>query len=116
MSKQRMVAVLVLLCAARSARADDWAELGSDCEQTRSSSEVSGPIFTPSWTYALSSGQIVATPVSAGGDVVVAGSNGAVAALNAGDGTLLWTRTLSGGVRATPTVSGDQVAISTMAG
>jgi outer membrane protein assembly factor BamB len=116
MSKQRMVAILVVLCAARTARANDWTELGSDCEQTRNSSEVSGPIFTPSWTYALSSGQIVATPVSAGGDVVVAGSNGAVAALNSVDGTLLWTRTLSGGVRATPTVSGDQVAVSTMGG
>jgi outer membrane protein assembly factor BamB len=117
MSKQRMVSILVLVCAARTVRASDWTELGGDSQQSRDSAEVSGPAFTPTWTYALDSGQIIATPVTSGGAIVVAGSNGAVAALDATKGTALWTRTLpDGGVRATPMISNEQVTVSTLGG
>ena len=116
MSKQRMVAILVLVCAAKTARASDWTELGGDSQESRNSSEVSGSAFTASWTYALGSGQIIATPVSSGGAIVVAGSNGAVAALDAAKGTALWTRTLPDGVRATPMISNEQVTVSTLGG
>ena len=104
MSKQGMVSILVLVCAAKTVRASDWTELGGDSQESRASSEVSGSAFTASWTYALGGGQIIATPVSSGGAIVVAGSNGAVAALDAAKGTALWTRALPSGVRATPMI------------
>src|SRR5882724_966470 len=116
MSKQRMVSILVLVCAAKTVRASDWTELGGDSQQSRDSSEASGPAFTASWTYALGSGQIIATPVSSGGAIVVAGSNGAVVALDAAKGTALWTRALPDGVRATPMISNEQVTVSTLGG
>jgi outer membrane protein assembly factor BamB len=116
MLKKQIVLALGLLCVTQAARANDWPELGGDCEESRGSSESSGATFTPSWTYALGSGQIIATPVSSGGTLVVAGSGGAVAALDAQRGTVSWTQTLAEGVRATPAVSGEQVAVSTMGG
>jgi outer membrane protein assembly factor BamB len=120
MRKRQLVTILVLVVvlggAARMARAGDWTELGADCEQSRNSSEVSGPIFSPSWTYALHSDQIIATPVTSGGMIIVAGSGGAVAALDAADGTVVWNRTFAGGVRATPMVSREQVAVATLGG
>jgi outer membrane protein assembly factor BamB len=116
MSKCRVVLGLTLLCVAAPARANDWSELGGNCEQTRESSEISSAEFTPAWRQDLKNGPIIATPVTSGGRIVVAGSNGAVAALNATDGTTLWTRTLPEGVRATPTISSDRVVVSTMGG
>lgn len=116
MSKCRVVLGLTVLCAAVPARANDWSELGGNCEQTRESAEISSAEFTPAWRQDLKSGPIIATPVTSGGRIVVAGSNGAVAALNAADGTTFWTRAFSDGVRATPTISSDRVVVSTMGG
>jgi outer membrane protein assembly factor BamB len=116
MSKCRVVLGLTVFCAAIPARANDWSELGGNSGQTRESSEISSAEFAPAWHQDLKSGPIVATPVTSGGRIVVAGSNGAVAALNAADGTALWTRALAEGVRATPTISNDRVVVSTMGG
>jgi outer membrane protein assembly factor BamB len=111
-----MAVVLVLVCAAPLARANDWTELGSDPQRSRGTSEISGPTFVPSWTHALGSGHIIASPVSAGGRIVIAGSNGAVKALDATSGTPIWSRVLAGGVRATPSIAGDRVVAATLAG
>ena len=48
--------------------------------------------------------------------IVVAGSAGAVAALDAADGAMVWSRTFAGGVRATPMVSNEEVAVATLGG
>jgi outer membrane protein assembly factor BamB len=116
MFKRKMVSILVLLCAARTARANDWTGIGSDPQLSRRSAEQSDPSFTSSWSYSLGTGNIIATPVTADGRIVTASSNGTVAALDAATGKLLWSRALQAGVRATPAIANDQVAIPTMGG
>jgi MYXO-CTERM domain-containing protein len=116
MSRVRLISLFILVCVSPLARALDWSEFGSDAHRSRHTPEGSGTMFVPSWTYALGSGSIVATPLTAGGKIIVAGSNGTVAALNAADGALIWSRALPEGVRATPLVSNDLVAISTLGG
>jgi outer membrane protein assembly factor BamB len=54
--------------------------------------------------------------VSSGGKIVIAGSKGSVAALNAADGSVRWRRDLPVGVHATPLVANDLVAVPTMGG
>jgi outer membrane protein assembly factor BamB len=107
--------ILILAYAHSSARAEDWPTLGASEQQCRGSLERSGATFSPAWTYQLDTGSIIATPVTSGGTVVVAASNGPVAALDARDGTVKWTRTLPGGVGATPVISNQQVAIPSLA-
>jgi outer membrane protein assembly factor BamB len=114
MRTQTIVPILVLLCSPAAALANDWAEMGSDGTRSRNSSESSGPSFAPSWTYAVRSGQIVATPVSVDGMMVIAGTAGEVSVLDVRDGTKVWSRDLPGGIGSTPAVSRGHIAVATL--
>jgi MYXO-CTERM domain-containing protein len=116
MFNRKTISILALLSAARIAHANDWTAMGSDPQRSARSAEQSDPSFTSTWTYDLGAGQIIATPVTSGGRVVSASSNGTVAALDATTGKVVWTRSLDRGVRATPAIANDQVAIATMGG
>jgi outer membrane protein assembly factor BamB/predicted phosphodiesterase len=62
--------------------------------------------FKTGWT-------ITGAPAVSGDRVIVGDRNGTVRAFATGDGTILWTRTLSGSVHTTPAVSGDRVVVTT---
>ncbi|MDB4981550.1 MAG: putative serine/threonine protein kinase [Myxococcales bacterium] len=109
--------LLSLLFLPGAARADDWTALRADGSGSRASQEVSGTSFTAAWTYATKhGGHLIATPVSADGLVVAAGTEGDVAALGLEDGRERWARTVDGTVGSTPAVRGGQVVTSTLNG
>jgi MYXO-CTERM domain-containing protein len=116
MFNRKTISLLAVLWAARTAHANDWTGMGSDPQRSGRSSEQSDPSFTSAWSYSLGAGQIISAPVTSGGRVVSASSNGTVVGLDATTGKMVWSRSLDRGVRATPAIANDQVAVPTMGG
>jgi outer membrane protein assembly factor BamB len=116
MRASSILPLLALLGPTGVARANDWPQLGGDETRGRGTSESSGPVFAPAWSYALSGGPIIATPVTSDGYVVVAGSMGDVAALDVTSGMRLWSRALGERIGATPAISQGRIAIPSLDG
>jgi MYXO-CTERM domain-containing protein len=109
------LALLTLAVGAAPARADDWSALRKSGKRT--TLEISGTTFTPSWTYAVhNGGHVLATPVSVDGIAMATGTNGDVAALGLQDGSERWTRVLDSGIGSTPAVTRGRVIVSTLKG
>jgi outer membrane protein assembly factor BamB len=108
-------ALALLTLAAAPARADDWSALRLSGRRT--TPEISGTTFSPSWTYAVrNGGHVLATPVSVDGVAMAAGTNGDIAALGLQDGGERWARVLDGGIGSTPAVTRGRVVVSTLNG
>jgi outer membrane protein assembly factor BamB len=109
------LALLTITATAAPARADDWSALRKSGKRT--TAEISGTTFSPSWTYAVrNGGHVLATPVSVDGIAVATGTNGDVAALGLQDGGERWTRVLDSGIGSTPAVTRGRVIVSTLEG
>ncbi|HVZ72938.1 MAG TPA: PQQ-binding-like beta-propeller repeat protein [Polyangia bacterium] len=114
MKLKTVSAMVAILGIPAVASANDWTELRSDASGTSFSTESSGALFAPSWTYSVQDGgKLVSTPVSVDGAVLVASTNGALASVGLTDGKEKWSRTFDGGIGSTPAVSGGRIAVST---
>lgn len=92
----RRAAILLLsLCFAGPALADDWAQLGGDGAKTGTTGEQQSPATTQAWSVAIGS-KLVAGPIVMDGVVVVLAADGTVRGYDATNGSLVWTTALGG--------------------
>jgi len=115
-------------CSATGLGGGDWPMYGHDALNSRvqSAEDALGPStltgVAPVWTFSLSSrgdsGGLDSTPVTSGGCVYVASSNGVVYALDAVTGTVIWQASLpaastglGGQIVGAPAVSGGKLIV-----
>jgi outer membrane protein assembly factor BamB len=107
--------LLVAMGATTAARAADWPSPGLDAGHARLSGERSGSRFSDGrWTF-KGSARVLASPVVADGFVVTADLDGAVRAVRADDGQLVWQVPLGTAVQGTPAISRGRVFVPTLA-
>ena len=116
-------ALLAVLVAAGSARADDWSSLGLDGLRSRQSAERSGALFGPArWDFTLPPMKdtgyraLVPSPAAADGYLVFGTLYNHVAALGEQDGRLAWEVPLGDAVHGSPAVSRGWVYVVTTDG
>jgi outer membrane protein assembly factor BamB len=93
------------------ARADDWPSPGLDAGHARFSTELSGSRFADRRWSVQGTGRALASPVVADGFVVTADLEGAVRALRADDGQLVWQVALGSTVQGTPAIARGRVFV-----
>ncbi len=108
--------VAAALSLAAPARADDWTTLGLDTARGRLSAERSGTTFTDGkWSFVpTGDAGALASPVVADGFVVSAALDGALTALAADTGQLVWQVALRSAVQATPAIANGRVFVPTL--
>ena len=109
----RRGAIMLLLAA--TLLGGDWPEWGLDPGRTRVSSDLIGTSLSVAWSKAVSS-EIVASPVTADGYVVVATRDGFVRGLRESDGATLWSFDAGGEVMGTPAIRTGRVYAATRDG
>jgi outer membrane protein assembly factor BamB len=107
---------LVFLGRALPARADDWPTAGLDAAHTRASVERSGAAFGDGrWMFSpKTDAGALASPVVADGIAVSARLDGAITALAADSGKVLWQTSVGAAVQGTPAISRGRLFVPTL--
>ncbi|MGD0090018.1 MAG: PQQ-binding-like beta-propeller repeat protein, partial [Planctomycetota bacterium] len=87
----------------------DWPVYQSDNSRSRTAKAGAPEKVKPAWEFKPASTLIPTAPVAASGMVLVAGTDGVVRALNAGDGKPLWKAFTGGAIYFPPALEGGRV-------
>jgi outer membrane protein assembly factor BamB len=115
MVQARFVLLSVLLPA--TALANGWPQFGMSATHDHSSTEISGPTFTASWSLAMNGASpLISSPIVSSDFVVAAAKSGQVVAVTAREGRVIWQQTLAGGVGASPAQAAGRIFLPSLGG
>ena len=114
--RSSVLLAVIAIASTRGARAEDWGTPGLDARHTRSSAERSGALFADQrWSVGFPGGaRQLASPAVAEGLVVTVDLEGAIHALRATDGALVWTAAGGAPVQGSPAVVHGRLIVPTL--
>lgn len=89
----------------------DWATFRGDIHRSSSTTVSLGGKVNPRWQSAGATARTLTPPVAAGGFVSVAGSDGVVRAIDAGDGQQRWQFATNAPIKASPTIADGRLYV-----